>query len=948
MSNKGNEMLGETASALRFKLAIGAGLIALTFFTVRAYPQTAPQAESPPLTTGVTDDQKLDKIVVTGSNIRRTDTETPSVVQVITADDMKKSGYTTVADVLHNITANNMGSLTQANPSAFAAGGSGVSLRGLTVGGTLVLIDGHRMAPYPMPDDGERSFVDISSIPFDAVERIEVLKDGASSVYGSDAIAGVVNVILKKSYVGTTVSLEGGASYKSDGSTTHASAMTGWGDLEKDGYNAYVGLEYHYQDPILLTSRPYLAKTDWTSQGGVNLTQGVNNLTVVQGLPGSITGYLVDPLNPINAATLAPAPVAFYPGCNATLLNNGQCSYVNKQLTIQPQTQNIDLIARFTKKLEDDWQFNVQGSILNSQAQQAGVYNATTPLGFFGLTTLQFGPNVNPPIAYNANNFPYVITVPANYPGNPLGRPAGLVYDFPDLGAQKQETNTTSYRLVGELTGSWRDWDLSASIGVTSVVTNLEDINFISISGLQTALNNHSYIVGGHNSAAVLSQIAPIASQNSTSDLDFITLRASRDVFTLPGGPVSVGFGLDFTHNALNEQFPASFANGDQASPIYSFAVGDQNVTALYGELVAPVLKNLEVDASARVDHYGEFGNSVTPKVGVKYEPIQEFTLRGTYSQGFRAPNIAESGNAGSTSGVLNAATNPLTGALIYVPNIQLSNPNLKPEKSDAYTLGFIFEPNRIFNVSVDYYNIVLKDQIISVGQLGENQYLYPQLYGVKFYPNLLNIAFDTYPFINASQTKTDGIDVDLQGKFDLGSYGKLRADFQLTRMFQYSITLPQLGTFNLAGTHGPSFISGDTGTPRNRAAFVLDWASGPWDLTGTVNYVDSYSVLDTSYGSSTCASALISEFNGATPPSNYCRVASFTSVNLVGSYQVNKNWQLHASIVNLFNRQAPYDLETFGSAGNGAGTGGAPYDPALAQDGAIGRFFSIGARYTF
>src|ERR1700757_1697821 len=139
-------------------------------------------------------------VTVTGSNVRRTDSETPSPVQVVTAQDIKNSGYTSVGDVLHNITANNMGSLSQSTPSAFAAGGSGVALRGLTVGATLVLIDGHRMASYPMPDDGERDFVDISSIPVDAIERIEVLKDGASAVYGSAADPRVVNANLKKSF----------------------------------------------------------------------------------------------------------------------------------------------------------------------------------------------------------------------------------------------------------------------------------------------------------------------------------------------------------------------------------------------------------------------------------------------------------------------------------------------------------------------------------------------------------------------------------------------------------------------------------------------------------------------------------------------------------------------------------------------------------------------------
>ncbi len=926
------------------RLPLLIGKLALTGgFAAGALAQTAPDPEA----NSTAGSQQLERAYVTGSNIRRSDTETPSPIEVITAEDLKKSGLSSIADVLHNLTANNMGSLTQANPAAFAAGGSGVSLRGLTVGATLVLINGHRMSPYPMPDDGERSFVDLSAIPFDAVERIEVLKDGASSIYGSDAIAGVINVILKRSYVGTTVSVEGGTSYKGDGSVGHASATTGWGDLEADGYNAYIAFEYHHQDQIELSARPYLGRTDWTGSGGVNLTQGVNNPTVVAGLPGSITGYLVDPLNPVNADG-SPAPVANYPGCTAAALTAGGCSYVNRGLAIQPSTQTIDLLGKFTKRLEGDWEMNVQGSIFNSQAAQAGVYNATAPLGFFGLTTLAFGPTVNPPLPYNANNFPYVITVPANYPGNPLGRPAGLIYNFPDLGPQRQETNTTSYRLVGELTGTYAGFDIDASAGITSVVTNLANINYLSISGLQTALNNQTYLIGAKNSSQVLAQIAPYASSNSQSDLDFLTLRASRDLFGLPGGPLSVGVGFDFTHNSLDEKFPGSFASGDQASPIYSFAVGDQNVTAAYAELVAPVLKNLEIDASARADYYTQFGTSVTPKFGIKYQPLKEVTLRGTYSQGFRAPNIAESGNAGSTSGVLNAAINPANGNLIYVPNIQLSSPNLKPEKSDSYTLGAIYEPSRMFNISVDYYNIVLKNQIISVGQLGENQYLYPQLYGVKFYPNLPDIAYDTYPFINASRTKTDGIDVEAQGRLDLGDFGHLKADVEFTRMFNYDVTLPQLGTFQLAGTHGPSFVSGDTGTPQNRVQFVLDWSRGPIDVTGTVNYIGSYSVTDPSYGTPDCASSLISVFNGAQPPSNFCRVASFTTVNLNARYQLNKNWELHGSITNLFNRQAPYDLETFGSAGNGAETGGAPYDPALAQDGAIGRFFMLGARYTY
>ncbi|WP_153061456.1 TonB-dependent receptor plug domain-containing protein, partial [Escherichia coli] len=150
-----------------------------------------------------------------------------------------------------HISANNMGSLGQATPGAFGAGGSGISLRGLTVGATLVLIDGHRMASYPLPDDGQRDFVDIASIPVDAVERVEVLKDGASAIYGSDAMAGVVNVILKRSQQGSALHAELGSATRGDGRSAKVSGVRGFGDLDRDGWAGYLAVSARRQNAIL-------------------------------------------------------------------------------------------------------------------------------------------------------------------------------------------------------------------------------------------------------------------------------------------------------------------------------------------------------------------------------------------------------------------------------------------------------------------------------------------------------------------------------------------------------------------------------------------------------------------------------------------------------------------------------------------------------------------------
>ena len=193
-SSRGKGSSGEASLLRSLLFPSGRGIAAVaglgaSLLSIGAFAQVAADNNNP--------QQQLTEIVVTGSHLNRTDTETPSPVQIITADDLKQSGYTNTQEVLKNLTANGQGTLSQSFSGAFASGAAGVALRGLNVGYTLTLIDNHRMAPFPIGDDGQRSFVDIASIPFDSIDHIDVLKDGASSAYGSDAIAGVVNVVLR-------------------------------------------------------------------------------------------------------------------------------------------------------------------------------------------------------------------------------------------------------------------------------------------------------------------------------------------------------------------------------------------------------------------------------------------------------------------------------------------------------------------------------------------------------------------------------------------------------------------------------------------------------------------------------------------------------------------------------------------------------------------------------
>ena len=904
-------------------------------------------------------------MVVTGTLIKRTDFDTPSPVQVLTAQDLKDSGYTTISEVLRGISANGQGTLTQTNPYSFAGGASGIALRGLTVGATLTLIDGERMVAFPLTDDGQRSFVDVNSIPFSVVDRVEVLKDGASSEYGSDAIAGVVNVILKKSFTGFEVNAEGGQSSRRDGATEHVNAIGGIGDLESDGYNAYLSVEWRHQDEIFLGNRSgSWTNLNWLPYGGANLTPGAGSAYAAQvvAYPSSLSGILVNP----NTLAIDGSETYLNNACTDAKLFADQCTYLDRRLEIQPQTGNLNVLGRFTKNVGDGWQVIATGSLFRSEAEQVGLHSSINP------DTL---PNValepgGVPIVVNSSLFP--ITVPTTYPGNTFGQAAPLVYNFPELGQIATQYVTNTYRLFGDLKGNAAGWDLDATAGLMYAAVTEKTSAELNYVALQNALNN-GYILGSPDGAALFAPIEEVTDANTLEDVD---LRATRTLARLPGGPLSLGAGVGFDHRFLDAPAPPTVANGAQFGSL-AYAIGGQTNYAAYAELVAPVFKPLELDAAVRWDHYNTYGGSVTPKFGVKYAPFEQLAFRGTYGQGFRAPNPAEAGTAGSLfeSGVFpdpilckqNAQGQQLPGSFPLTCNLvptglQTTNSNLKPEKSTTYTLGVILTPIEQIKLSVDYWDIKIKQDIVSASELVD---LGVPLQSLQFNivrgppvplqqvqangslasaltPVGLILAQD-FPYVNATQTEVNGIDVDLASHVDVGVVGKLSASLNYTHMFHYYLTAPGGFTSDLAGTHGPTGVSGDTGNPQDRAVLTLSWDRGPADVTATINYVGAFNLTDPSIGIETCSESVQNSGKWVNPysgPASWCEVSHFTDVNLYTEYTFSNHLGVHGSVLNVLNTQPPLDLQTYGSAGD--------YSNAFHDAGAIGRFYSVGATYKF
>ncbi len=962
--------------------AIGAGAVSTlaTVIVTSAQAQTAAPAAAPA--------QALERIVVTGSNIPRTESETPSPVQVITVADVKNSGYTSVSDVLRDITANGQGTLNQGFGRGFAAGASGVSLRGLTLGATLVLIDGHRMAPFPLSDDGQRPFVDISAIPFDAVDRIEILKDGASAVYGSDAIAGVVNVILKKDFKGTSLTAETGVTQHGGGATTHVAWMQGF--AAGNGNKGFISAEFRKQDTILLSQRTgEWTNFDWRAQGGQDERPGAINGSITT--PRTLQSFFFNPAGAggtANQANFAAIPSSIYPACTVAQLKGGLCTFTDNYTQIQPKSQNTNVIGSLTSKFDGDWELNLKASYFDSQQQQVRP-PSTIPLGSFGGITTT-GPGIVPTVVgaiVPGAQYPNGYTVPASYPGNPFGVPA-RVYGFVTPGVGRySDIDSQSYRFVADLSGTIGDWDVHAAAGFTRVQTKITYTNYFNPTALYNALQSTDpatrFNLAGGNSQAVMALVTPIVNNVATDQLNFFESRASREIGKLDGGAAAISIGLGGTYKDLNAPDPVVNQIGTMGIS-GAYAIGQEKATNAYAELVLPVLKTLELDAAVRLDHYNTYGNSTTPKVGFKFTPMPEISLRGTYSEGFRAPSATENGTAGAlfsfnsirdpalcpvnkpgtTTADLTSPLNVPAACSLVPAYLQQTTKDLKPEKSKSFTLGLIVEPVKGWSTTFDYYQIKLDNQIIPLASLASYNPLNflvrgPQqtvVYG-DGHTGLSTtgvIAYAYTPYTNGQSTETSGYEIETRYKFDLGAYGKLGVRGQWAHTQKYTQTLDGV-TYELAGTHGPSVIGGDTGNPRDRAQFALTWDQGPFTVTTTTNYISGYDVTDPSAGLNDCQTALAAfnpgRFPNGTYPTQYCKVKEFWYTNLAVNYKMTKEWTWTLSVANLFDAKPPTDMQTYG--GNGAtnstvGNGGAAYNPSLHQTGAVGRYFNIGVNWKF
>lgn len=585
----------------RMSAAVNGVLGSLALASTAAIAQTQPTA------------QEVQRIEITGTNIKRIDAETSSPVQVISREEIKRSGANSVKELLDLLPSASPTLSDIGGSNSFASGASSANLRNLGKTSTLILFNGRRVAPYALADFNE-VFTNLDALPLDAVERIEVLRNGASAIYGSDAVAGVINIITRRDFQGVNISANYERSYRvSDANQVTAAVTGGLGDLGKDGYNLLANIELFRRSNVIardaieeinpLRFRPDMIPTTFATQ------------TSPFSFPGNLqTSTQVVPL----------------PGCASQLIIDGVCRYDRfERFEMIPEAERANGLLSGRMRLGNDMQAFAE--VLFSRTETTYV----SPFTPYGRGSTTWGnPQTNGAQTFINRG------LPSTHPLNSLGvENVGLRYRFTDSPSGSTAT-ATNYRVLAGLNGSGSNYDWEASIGALgSEVDDVQRGRF-SNSGFIELIGDYrqlplprdffnrpgGYRIGQTNSADVVNRLFPEFGSVGKTTQTVLDGKITGELGQLAGGPIGLAAGVDIRREKFTITPTANLAAGDIVGFGLSATDGKRTFGASFGEVSLPVTKNLEVQLAARLDKFPNIDTNVSPKLGVKWRANENLT----------------------------------------------------------------------------------------------------------------------------------------------------------------------------------------------------------------------------------------------------------------------------------------------------------------------------------
>ena len=806
----------------------------------------APALAQTTTTTTTTSDtpDTAQRVTITGSMIPRTSAETSEAITVITADSLSKMGITSVEQALQQISANQSTVLNSSAVTSWGTGGgSYASLRGLGASRTLVLLDGQRLtgnAQYGGP-------VDLDSIPFAAIDHIEVLREGASSVYGADAISGVINFITKRDLTGGQLNVTGTKDQHPGGGGYGGDITYGWGDLSKDGFNLMGSLSYNKTNEIKATQRTF------AQRGGAD-----NSYFTSPGSYFDANGNLFS---------------VDYPDCgkssgvNSTYLTtaNGYCGYKYTTATdLVPESSVTSGMLQFTKALNADNTLKLQYFATQSKLRTwGGAYS--------------YYETMNP--VTDAQYFPTAArSTPGTYYGTSATATPDLTDDisvaWTDPGNNRyQGDRSTQQRFLATLTGSHGDWDYQANVNYSQNISTLFlDGGYPDLSAIEVTDANGDQVLNpainpfGPQTAAGQ---AVLDSSYRNGNLDTAELRMI-DVSGSVSHPVGNWFRagdatLAVGASARREQIHSATTPlaSEEAQVTYYFPSdisGKRNEEAVYAELNVPVAKGLEFTASDREDRYSDFGKTNNAKLSFRYQPSKLLTFRGAASTGFRAPSMVDlyapevlGAGVGFTGTVCDNLSVNCAGGGSQGVVASGGNPNLKPEKSDNYDLGIVLSPTANLGMTLDFYRITISNQIttLSSSTIYQNYGTFQNLYHLNS-SGTLSVAGDgscptlsapTCGYVlttpqNTGGVTTNGVDVSVSYLLPATALGRFRVGMEGTWTSQYKLQQYQSAPWlNIRG----DMSQGYEPVLAWQDLLTLDWTRDVWGAGISNNYGSGY-----------------------------------------------------------------------------------------------------------
>jgi iron complex outermembrane receptor protein len=819
-----------------------------------------------------------------------------------------------------------------------------------------VLLNGKRLAQFGGQTlTGFAAGFDLNSIPISAIDRVELLTDGASALYGADAIAGVVNFITKRDRTDADITV--GYSHPEDGARERRFSLTkGFGSLEDDGWNVMLTFGHDERTKLTSGSRSFANTGERTfSQNGKQYRIQQYSVSPIPANATDDRGQLISPYQRANGSCPEKTFRVIQPySIGGENFVDDYCGYdFVKDLEIFPERKRDNLMVSATTKAFGQ---ELYADVLLSQSKQSS----------------RIAP-VPGQIAINA--------------GTPLHNqylaPAGIVgdsvayYRLFDLGQRASNDIAQFASAVFGSRGSYAGWDYDASYNFSESKVKGYISGYpgaIAVGNLTDSGLLNPFVGPGQQSPAAQEALRGVAYtgywDGGTSKLNSVTLNGSRELMRLPAGALQLGVGLNFNREEYSSK-PSLFAQGALADPAAGTLCGgaaglpcDQrfgdaasslpydakrNSKGIFAELVIPVIKNLELGTAARYDHYSDFGSAWTGKASFKWSPTTSFLVRGSIGNGFHAPTVPQvnatlqgygvtSENYACTPALQQVAT--ANGALCRPGSTQYDqlaggNPDLKPEKSRQATLGFRYEPFRALSLGLDVWTVAIRD---TFGQLNEQVVFADPLRYASSWGSLVDVATgrNYLAFLadnqNLGKYYATGIDYDITGRYRT-PYGQFTSQLNISQMLREKSQLEENGEYysaigNFAELGGVTF--------RNRGTWRNTLKTGDFSNTLIVNFKSGYR------DQATTVDVLDAGGNVTGQEDVRIKVGSFATFDWQTVWTPNPTWSVTGGILNLTDKDPPFVPSTSG-ANRGQQFG---YDDRYYD--ARGRTWYVNASYRF